>query len=124
MVRERYHGVSILQAHQDKWTPEPNTGCYIWLGGMAGTRGKRPSLRLGGRKDGKNRYIARLVCEETNGPPPFAKAEAAHKPNIGCVGSLCVNGDHTYWATRSQNEFDKPLELRRAAFKTNHPSWK
>ena len=108
--------MSILDQHWDKWVPEPNTGCYLWIGGITGTRGKRPYLAAEGG------YVARLVCEETNGPPPFPRAEAAHKKF--CSNGMCVNGDHIYWASRSQNEFDKPLELRRAAWKTNHPSWR
>ena len=98
-----------LKRHNDKWTPEPNTGCYIWTGYTTGTRGARPNVRVGGR-GGKNKYVARLVCEETYGPP-FDGAEAAHKGV--CVGNLCVNPDHMYWATRSQNEMDKSPEMRK-----------
>jgi len=93
---------SVLNGCSYYWVPEPNTGCYIWIGGLRGTRSRRPAI-----KDG---YVARLVCTEANGPPPTSKHEAAHKRQ--CCGELCVNGEHVYWATRSQNEMDKPLETR------------
>lgn len=100
--------MSILERHAEKWQPEPNTGCYIWTAATAGTRGKRPYVRY----RGKYQCVTRIVCEEENGPPPFPKAEAAHKPL--CGNALCVNGIHTYWASRSQNEMDKPPGLRKA----------
>lgn len=101
--------MGILDNHWDKYVVEIATGCFIWTGYCTGSRGKRPNVRVGGR-GGKNMYVARIVCEEVNGPPPFPNAEAAHKPF--CNNSLCVNGEHTYWATRSQNEMDKSPETR------------
>jgi len=99
--------VSVLNRYWNKWFPEPNTGCYIWFGHTTGTRSNRPSVFWGGKK----RYVARVVCEEVYGSP-FDGAEAAHK-TVCSAGDACVNPDHLYWATRSQNEMDKPAETRR-----------
>lgn len=55
--------------------------------------------------DGKHYYVARLVCEEAYGPPPTSKHEAAHKRY--CNNDFCINPEHVYWATRSENELDK-----------------
>jgi hypothetical protein len=60
--------------------------------------------------NGKMKKVARLVCEEIYGP--IGALVAAHKPNIGCIGAMCVNPEHTYPATVQQNCMDKPSELR------------
>jgi hypothetical protein len=56
----------------------------------------------------KAALMSRLVCEETHGLPPTPKHDAAHKTRSGCLGKLCVNPWHIRWATRSENERDKP----------------
>lgn len=99
--------MNILEQHADKWIPVTETGCYIWLGTLAGGR---PFIRLGSREKQK---VSRLVCAEIYGPAPTPKHEAAHATPRGCIGGLCVNGDHLRWATRSENEMDKPEDVRR-----------
>ena len=101
----------ILEQHADKWIPEPNTGCLIWIGALSGAPGLRPMIKVGGRK-GKNYYVSRLVCEEVNGPPPTPKHEAAHATSKGCVGAVCVSGGHLRWATGKENSGDEPREAR------------
>jgi len=54
------------------------------------------------RHEGKDRLVARIVCEEVYGP---SELEACHKPP--CKNILCINPDHLYWGTRQQNENDK-----------------
>jgi hypothetical protein len=98
---------SLLERHSDKWTPEPNTGCYLWIACLS-TSG-RPNVYAKGR----TRIVARLVCEEVNGPPPTLKHDAAHNTPNGCVGGLCVNSDHLRWASRRENALDTPEEIRR-----------
>ena len=95
--------MSVLEDYADRWIPEPNTGCYLWLAGV--NNQNRP--RVSGGK-----LVSRLVCEEAYGPPPTLKHEAAHATLAGCVGGLCVNGGHLRWATRRENQLDIPLEKR------------
>jgi hypothetical protein len=96
---------SLLELHSDKWTPEPNTGCYIWMNGE-----RRPNVRVNGRL----RIVSHMVCEEVYGPPPTPKHVAAHNTPNGCVGNVaCVNGDHLRWASRRENALDTPEEIRR-----------
>lgn len=101
--------MSILDQHTEKWQPEPNTGCYIWIGWEDGSIRRRPKLLVNGKK----RIVARLVCEEAYGPPPtVVHTDAAHNTPNGCLGGPCVNSDHIRWATRSENQLDIPIEIR------------
>ena len=99
--------MAALERHADKWIPEPNTGCYLWTGAIINSG--RPVVGVGPKGV---RLVSRVVCEELNGPPPTSKHEAAHNTPNGCVGGLCVNGDHLRWATRKENAADIPPELR------------
>jgi hypothetical protein len=108
--------LSILEQHADKWIPEPNTGCLIWIGATGGSD-RRPKVTV----DGKQQYVSRLVCEETLGPPPGPWHQAAHATPQGCIGGDCVNPNHLRWATKVENEGDVSLaeraQRRRAAHK-------
>ena len=101
---------TLLSAHRDKWKLNTETGCKIWTGATAGSRGRRPSLTI----DFKKKYVARLVCEEYYGPPPDGH-EVCHKPP--CYNPLCVEGTHLYWGTHRQNMMDVPKEMRIAVSK-------
>ena len=96
----------LLRRWNHLWVAEGE--CLRWIGATIGNRRKAPSAKY----KGKVRYVSRLVCEEAHGPPPTNKHEAAHAPN-GCIGVMCVNPDHIRWATRSENELDKPAEQRK-----------
>jgi hypothetical protein len=100
---------NLLERHRDKWREDGE--CYRWIAATTGVPGLRPVVRIGGRK-GKNYYVSRLVCEEINGPPPTSKHEAAHDTLNGCIGGLCVNGEHLRWATGKENSRDEPREAR------------
>ena len=109
--------LSILELHEDKWIPEPNTGCYLWTGALGGnSRSLQGCVGL----NRKIKRIPRIVCEETNGPPPTPKHHAAHNTTKGCVGGLCVNGGHLRWATAVENAADIPPKLRSDRIRRGH----
>jgi hypothetical protein len=93
--------LEILERHAEKWIPEPNTGCYLWMRAI-GSHG-RPMVGVAGNKTA---LVSRLVCEEAHGPPPTSKHQAAHSTFNGCVGGLCIAPDHLRWATDRENKFD------------------
>jgi hypothetical protein len=101
--------MTLLDKHPSKWIPEPNTGCLIWIGALNSKFS--PSVKVGGRA----KRVTRIVCEETNGPPPTPAHQAAHNTPNGCIGSICVNGGHLRWATNRENQLDTPLERRVAS---------
>jgi hypothetical protein len=86
----------ILDELAHLWVPEPNTGCYIWIG-----QGE-------GYPRNKGRSIIREVCKTVLGPPPTSKHQAAHNTPNGCVGKFCVCPIHLRWATQSENIMDNP----------------
>lgn len=55
--------------------------------------------------DGRRQIVSRVACERRHGQPPTPKHEAAHRCGNGHEG--CVNPEHLYWATRSENQMDR-----------------
>lgn len=99
--------LNLLERHRDKWVEDGE--CYRWI---AGRRRDRASVWF----NGKRVNISRLLCEEVHGSPLTPKHEAAHDTPNGCIGALCVNGEHLRWATRSENAMDvQPEERKRIA---------
>ena len=96
--------MSFLEDYANRWTPEPNTGCYLW---DAGTE-ENPYARIAIKR--KAVRVARIVCQETLGPPPTPEHQAAHATRIGCIGPACISPSHLRWATGRENYGDVPLE--------------
>ena len=90
------------QRFWSKYIPEPNSGCWLWLGTMSnngyGVDG------IGSYRDGTQRQVTahRLSCEYSHGPAPSPEHQALHK----CDVKLCVNPAHLYWGTRKDNARD------------------
>lgn len=87
----------------EKYTPEPNTGCYIWLGAVSASSGYGNVARP--RKLGTPRHYTtahKKAYEEENGVVPDG-LQVRHK----CSNKLCVNPAHLIVGTQSDNERDK-----------------
>ena len=98
--------MSFLEDYVDQWIPEPNTGCYLWVGNAL--RDGRGYMCV----EGKTVTVPRIVLAEKDGPPPSSKHEAAHDTPNGCIGAPCINPIHLRWATRAQNRQDIPSKIR------------
>lgn len=95
--------MTFLEKHADKWIPEPNSGCYLWLGALGGGR---PQVKI----DDVSKSVYALVCDEEKGLLPDG-LERSHT----CLISLCVNPNHIMYETHTENEARKPSIQRKTA---------
>jgi hypothetical protein len=87
--------IPVQERFEEKWMPEPNTGCWLWIG----------RTRIGyGRFDigDKVIYAHRLAWELYRGPIP----EGLHVCH-DCDTPCCVNPDHLFLGTQKDNMQDK-----------------
>lgn len=80
--------------------PEPNTGCWLWLGSMCGHYGNAP---IGGRNIGAHR-VSYVVH---HGPIPSGLV-VMHR----CDQPTCVNPQHLTVGTTADNNRDRSLKGR------------
>jgi hypothetical protein len=99
------HNLAPMQRVINQSIPEPNSGCWLWLGT---TNGRYPQLKI----KRKNIYAHRIACESVYGD--IGDLQALHK----CDNPLCVNPDHLYPGTQLQNVKDC---IDRGRFKSPGP---
>lgn len=104
-VRERLHKLSI---------PEPNTGCWIWIGSNCGSSGRPVTTMYGRRKQA----AARVSFEVFGGGSPGGKWVLHACDN----GSFCINPDHLFLGSPLLNALDRTRKGRygRASAKRRH----
>lgn len=80
------------------YSPEPNSGCWLWDAAISSHKnGGRPKITHEGRRISAYRYSYHRFV----GPIP-ADRIICHKCNV----SICVNPDHLYAGTLSDNNSD------------------
>lgn len=75
------------------WMPEPNTGCWLWIGGIR-NKGGHGSFDV----DGTQVYAHRHSYERVHGLIPEGMV-IDHRCRVRC----CVNPDHLRVVTKRQN---------------------
>jgi len=68
--------------------------------------------------EGRVRLVSRLVCEDTHGPAPTPKHEAAHSCGNGHLA--CVTKRHLSWKTSAGNKADMLLHGSRIKGERSH----
>jgi len=99
---------TLQQRFDEKVMPEPNSGCHLWVGATT-------SAGYGAIRVGSKTYSAHRVSWELhNGTIPeiegsdYRGACVAHR----CDVPLCVNPDHLFISTHSENIDDRSIKDR------------
>jgi hypothetical protein len=92
----RLHGITDAERFEQQVSPEPNTGCWLWLGGTT-RRGYGRFTAHGDSDTYAHRYA--LACR--TGEPGTGMC-ALHS----CDQPSCVNPDHLRWGTQLDNMAD------------------
>jgi len=98
-------------------SPEPNSGCWLWLGCTYGQSGYG-GFQVGSRTDNstKNQLAHRVAHELFIGPIPHG-LYVLHK----CDTRLCVNPDHLFAGTNQKNCSDMAIKGRGVRSKRGFP---
>lgn len=98
--------------------PEPNSGCWLWLRGASGGKNKYP---VWGQKE-QRRQVSHLALKLRGIVVP-AGYDACHS----CDNPFCVNPDHLFVGTRTENMRDAQAKGRLVGYgkrefcKQGHP---
>lgn len=95
--------MTALERFEAKYTPEPNTGCWLWTACLS-TDGYG-QFRFEGRNHSTHRFSYKLYV----GPIPKGLF-VLHK----CDVKLCVNPDHLFLGTHTDNMTDMVSKGRNA----------
>jgi HNH endonuclease len=92
--------MSALGPFERLWIPEPNSGCYLWLGNF---NKKYPNYPQAYYRDWatKEAVASRVAWIRTYGPIPKGM-RVLHK----CDNPMCVCPDHLYLGTSKDNTRD------------------
>lgn len=84
--------------------PEPNSGCWLWMGQV-------DRSGYGRRSNGSYdfRPTHKVFWEDRNGPVPGGLC-VLHRCDVRC----CVNPDHMFLGTKTDNSIDKVIKGRQA----------
>ena len=108
----------ILAIIESNTVPEPNSGCWLWLGYLAGGK-KKYAVWGQGRERVQVSHLA-LWLRGIHVPSGF---DACHT----CDNPVCVNPDHLFVGTRKQNMQDARAKGRLVGYrkrefcKAGHP---
>lgn len=96
--------MSELQHYLDNSIPEPNTGCFLWLGAVS--KSGYGQIKRHGRQSNAHRVVFALACDEVLMPDEVVR----HK----CDVPLCINPAHLCKGSQLENRNDAVVRGRTA----------
>jgi hypothetical protein len=105
---------TLRERFDAKWMPEPNSGCWLWIGVLDKSGYARTTIN-------KSKHIAsRVAWELYRGVIPKGICVCHH-----CDTPACVNPDHLFLGNRVDNNLDRDKKRRtKACIGEQHPKAK
>lgn len=91
------YGLTARQRFDRFVSPEPNSGCWLWLGAYI-----RKGYGMFGYSPNNVRLATHVALEFDGRERPTSKSIARHK----CDNPACVNPDHLEWGSHKDNHND------------------
>lgn len=107
---------SLLERFEDKFIPEPNSGCWLWMGAI--TRGGYGHIRKRVNNVNKMTRAHRVSYELYKGPIPEG-LQVLHT----CDNPICVNPNHLFLGTNQDNVDDKVSKDRHSFGRSSNHMW-
>ncbi len=94
---------SIFERFQEKYIPEPNSGCWLWFGANTGEANPYGAMKVGKKNQLAHRISYELFCSSVpNG------MHVLHR----CDNSYCVNPEHLFLGSHAENMSDMKTKGR------------
>lgn len=115
-MRRVYPCKSLTERFNDKWIPEPNSGCWLWTGAtMIGGYGMIFIRHEGHWETRRTVYEGahRISWKLSTGREIPKGMDICHR----CDTPICVNPDHLFLATPKENTHDSIAKGRLFAYR-------